>query len=222
MLQVVMLVRVTTSIFQTCLHLQHTKSLHKNSILINHTLVCSHLLFLIKPFLIFSLFHNPQQPALLKKKNSLFILFFFFFSFRGNGRPNCKFWTFLRFWFVGMKKKNGIWEKNGCVGFCLRIFFVVNMKGCCYLALNVFSLHLTIVIECRNDFDIRHSIHSCSSFSSNLAPFQSESELQVHPMNLNFFKFFQIWKIIIIVLFVVLDFNSETRNEFWSCFSVAS
>lgn len=82
MLQVVMLVRVTTSIFQTCLHLQHTKSLHKNSILINHTLVCSHLLFLIKPFLIFSLFHNPHQPALLKTKKNKKITFYpFFFPF---------------------------------------------------------------------------------------------------------------------------------------------
>jgi len=108
------------------------------------------------------------------------------------------------------------------LGFVWGCFFVVNMKGCYYLALNVFSLPLTIVIECRNHFDIRHSIHSCSSFSSNLSPFQSESEL--HPMNLSFANFenLKIWKIIITVLFVVLDFNSETRNEFWFCFSIAS
>lgn len=106
----------------------------------------------------------------------LFFLFYFCLEDLVMGDPSSKFWTFLRFWYLGWWKE---WILRG-------------RRWCWVLFDNDFLLwhgrlgfgsKFIVSNHCHRmpiPYEIRHSILSFSSFNPNLSPFQWETE--PHPI----------------------------------------
>lgn len=120
-----------------------------------------------------------QQPSLLIlsffflfRQFPFFIFLFYFCLDLVMGDPSSKFWTFLRFWYLGWWKE---WILRG-------------RRWCWVLFDNDFLLwhgrlgfgsKFIVSNHCHRmpiPYEIRHSILSFSSFNPNLSPFQWETE----------------------------------------------